>query len=80
MQNVGSEPRGCLASRTGNLLQNLIFTLIFIVQGARRRLGGRGGVRKRMRRGTERGKATEVHSNRRHVKKKKKRREIREKV
>lgn len=68
LQNVGCEPRGCLASWTGNLLQNLIFTLIFIVQGARPWLEGEG----RMRRETERGKATEVHSNRRHVKEKKK--------
>lgn len=35
LQNVGREPRGCLASWTGNLLQNLIFTLILMVQGAR---------------------------------------------
>lgn len=42
LQNVGREPRGCLASWTGNLLQNLIFTLIFIVPGALPRLGGEG--------------------------------------
>lgn len=77
LQNVGREPRGCLASWTGNLLQNLIFTLILMVQGARPWPWG-GWVRTRMRKETERGKAKEVHCNRRHVKKRKKKERERE--
>lgn len=30
LQNVGSEPKDCLASTTGNFLQKPIFTLIYI--------------------------------------------------
>lgn len=74
LQNVGREPRGCLASWTGNSLQNLIFTLILMVQGTCPWPWG-GGVRTRMRRETERGKAKEVHCNRRLVKKKRKKKE-----
>lgn len=70
-QNVGREPRGCLASWTGNFAaKSHLHPHIDGTGCTSVAVEGGGGVRTRMRRETERGKV--VDCNRRHVKEKKK--------